>query len=75
MNLRSFANVLASCQGGIEIKPGKSRSKMLTRDEIMEIFGKVPNYSIRYGLIVSVVLQKDSKYKLTVRKERGYGAI
>ena len=75
MNMRNFADLLADKEGGIYIKPGKSRSKMLTRDEVMEIFGEVPNYSVRYGLIISVVLQKDGNYKLTVRRERNQGVI
>ena len=70
MNMRSFASILADREGGIEIKPEQSRSKILTRDEVMEIFGEVPNYSIRYGFTISVVLQKGDKYKLTVRRER-----
>ncbi len=70
MNIRSFAEVLADRQGGIEIKPGKLRSKMLTRDEVMEIFGEVPEYTVRYGLVISVTLQKNGNYKLTVRGER-----
>jgi len=70
MNIRSFAEVLADRQGGMEIKRGKLRSKMLTRDEVMKIFGEVPEYTVRYGLVISVTSQKNGNYTLTVRRKR-----
>ena len=70
MNLRSFANVLTGWQGGINVKPGKAYKKELTRDEVMEIFGEVPECTVRYGLVISVTLQKNGNYKLTVKRER-----
>jgi|AntAceMinimDraft_12_1070368.scaffolds.fasta_scaffold224241_2 hypothetical protein len=71
MNIRSFAEVLADRQGGIQTKANRVYKKELTRDEVMEIFGEVPEYSIRYGLIISVTLQRESgKYELAVKEER-----
>lgn len=69
MNLRSFANVLAGWQGGINIRPGQARSKELTRGQVLEIFGEVPERSIQCGYIISVSSMKNGNYKVVVRRE------
>jgi len=54
MNLRNFANVLADRQGGINIRPGQIKSKELTREQVIKIFGEIPERSIQYGYVISV---------------------
>jgi len=71
MELRSFAQVLASKQGGIYLKPGKSYRRVLTRQEVVEIFGEVPEYSIRYGLSISVNKLSEDSYEVIVKKTGG----
>ena len=70
MNMRNFADILAKRQGGIYLKPGKSYKKVLTRDEVSEIFGEIPDYTVRYGLVISVTPLSSGRYELVVRRER-----
>ena len=69
MNIRSFAKVLADRQGGIHIKPGHTRSHVLTEKKVLEIFGEIPEYSIQYGFIISVKRVEDNKYIVIVKRE------
>jgi len=71
MDLRSFANVIADKQGGIYLRPGKSYRKVLTREQVIKAFGEVPEYTIRYGLVISVTPLSNGQYEIIVRKERG----
>ena len=70
MNIQSFAEVLADRQGGIYLKPGKTYKKELTHNAVMEIFGEVPEYTIRYGFVISVERMEDDKYVVAVRREK-----
>ncbi|MBW2646203.1 MAG: hypothetical protein JRE23_08510 [Deltaproteobacteria bacterium] len=69
MNLRNFANVLADRQGGINIRPCQVKSKELTREQVIKIFGEVPECSIQYGYVISVSVMKNENYKVVVRRE------
>jgi len=70
MNIRSFAEVIADTQGGIHIKPGHSRSHVLTRERVMEIFGEIPECSIQYGYTISVSKLENDMYRVIVRREK-----
>jgi len=70
MDLRSFADVLSSRQGGIYLKPGKSYKKVLTRAQVIKAFGEVPDYTVRYGLVISVTPLSDGRFRVVVRRER-----
>ena len=70
MDLRSFADVLASRQGGIYLKPGSSYKKVLTRDQVIKTFGEVPDYTVRYGLAILVTPLSDGRFRVVVRRER-----
>jgi len=71
MELRTFATVLATRQGGIYLKPGKSYRKILTRDQVIKAFGDVPEYTVRYGLLISVTPLTNGRFEVVVRREKG----
>ena len=68
MNIRSFANVLADRQGGIYIKPGQTRSHVLSKEKVLEIFGEIPKCSIRYNYVISVSELEDHMYRVVVKR-------
>jgi len=70
LNMRNFADILASKQGGIYLKPGRAYKRVLSRAEVIEIFGDVPEYSVRYGLRISVNKLDDDNYEVTVKRSR-----
>jgi hypothetical protein len=70
MDLRSFADVLASRQGGIYLKPGKPYRRVLKRQEVIEIFGGVPEYSVRYGLAILINKLDDDNYEVLVTRTK-----
>jgi len=70
MNIGSFAEVLADRQGGIKIELGKVYKKELTRNEALKAFGEVPQYTIQYGLAISVRHLESDRYMVTVKREK-----
>jgi len=70
MDLRSFSEILARRQGGIYLRPGRSYRRVLTREEVIEIFGGVPDYTVRYGLSISISKLSDESYEVVVRRTK-----
>ena len=68
MNTRSFAEVLAGRQGGIYIKPGQTRSHLLSKEKVLEIFGEIPKYSIQYNYSISVSNLENHMYRVVVKR-------
>jgi len=71
MNLKGFADVLATRQGGIYLKPGKTYRRVLSRAEVVKAFGGVPEYTVRYGLSISVNRLDEDSYEVVVKRIRG----
>lgn len=69
MNLRSFAEILASRQGGVNLKPGHSITKELSADQVKEIFGHIPAAVSGYGVTITVRPTAKGTYRLTVNME------
>jgi len=70
MDIRSFANVLSSWHGEISIKPGQARTKELTEEQVLKIFGVIPKRSIQCGYVITVSAMTNGNYKVVVRRER-----
>ena len=65
MNLKNFVDIL-NLREEKEIKPWRPHKKIVTREEVMEIFGEVPDYTVRYGLAVLVTPLSDGRFRVTV---------
>jgi len=70
INFKSFSEVLVKRQGGINLKPGCSLTTELTEEEVKAIFGGIPNYTVRYGLLISVTPLNNGCYKVVVKRGR-----
>lgn len=66
-NLKSFAEVLASRQGGVGLKPGRSYKTVLTEAQVREIFGEIPTARVAYGVFFNLQQVRNGEYEVTVR--------
>ena len=68
MRPKNFADVLAQWQGGIDLKPGRSYVKILTKAEVLKIFGGIPTALTIGNTLVNLQEIKPEMFKLTARK-------
>lgn len=67
INLKSFAEVLASMQGGVRLKPGRSYKTVLTEAQVLEIFGEIPTARAGYGVMFNLKQVSNGEFEVTVR--------
>ena len=70
INFKTFSDVLAKRQGEVYLKPGKVYKRILTREEVIDIFGEVPNYTVRYSLSISINKLNDERYEVVLKRGR-----
>lgn len=68
-NLRSFADVLAKLQGGINLKPGQTLTLELSEEEVEKIFDGKPAAFAGHGLIIQIKKTAGENMKLVIRRE------
>jgi len=44
--------------------------RILTREEVIDIFGEVPNYTVRYSLSISINKLNDERYEVVLKRGR-----
>jgi len=68
MKFKSFADVLAQWQGGIDLKPGRPLVQDLTEAEVIAIFGYIPTaQSLPDGTLITCRKLREGMYRLIVR--------
>jgi hypothetical protein len=67
MNSRSFAKLLAEWQGGVRLEPGRPFSRILTEDQVKQIFGYIPAAVAMENLLITCRIIKPGLYRLTIK--------
>jgi len=69
LNMRSFAEILASRQGGVRLDPGRSITRDLTGEEVERIFGSKPAAYAAHDLIITLRNVGKDHYRMTIKRE------
>ena len=69
LNMRNFADILASRQGGVRLDPGRSITRDLTGEEVERIFGSEPAAYAAHGLIITLRKIGKDRYRMTIKRE------
>jgi len=69
LNMKSFAEVLASRQGGVHLKPGRPVILEMTETEVRKVFGYIPAAVCAYGVTVMIRNTGEKSYNVKIKLE------